>query len=157
MIIQIYIYIYIYNIIYAYNLFFNLLMIIPTLKQNTITEAVISISHQGIYIYIYRLYIFPDNKSYIMQHLYQYVRQVLSVHLPFVTDCTAMTSCPPNYECVYKGGFFIFCKDSKLLIDVLEENSTIIVYVILSIIMLYLLYIIVFFICNKIEEKVKVK
>ena len=67
-----------------------------------------------------------------MQHLYQYVRQVLSVHLPFVTDCTAMTSCPPNYECVYKGGFFIFCKDSKLLIDVLEENSTIIVYVILS-------------------------
>ena len=33
------------NLIYAHNLFFNLLMIILTLQKNTITEAIISISH----------------------------------------------------------------------------------------------------------------
>ena len=65
------------------------------------------------------------------QIVYRFIRSALSVHLPFATDCTASTQCPPNRSCAYKGGFYIHCKDSKLLIEHIEEQSGNIFYCIL--------------------------
>ena len=65
------------------------------------------------------------------QTVYRFIRSALSVHLPFATDCTAATQCPPERSCAYKGGFYIYCKDSKLLIEHIEEQSGNIFYCIL--------------------------
>lgn len=87
-----------------------------------------------------------------MKAYYQYVRELLSVHLPFATDCTAAITCPPNFSCTFRGGFYIYCKDSKFVIEWIEENWDVIKYSFLSIILLCIIYLILSSICKKKTE-----
>ena len=88
-----------------------------------------------------------------MKTYYDYVRELLSVHLPFATDCTAAVTCSPNFSCTYKGGFYIYCKDSKFVIEWIEENWDVIKYSFLSIVLLYILYLMLSFTYKKKNQR----
>ena len=85
------------------------------------------------------------------QAIYAFIHRILSVHLPFATDCTAAIQCPPSRSCTYRGGFYIYCKDSKLLIELIEENLDVIFSCILAALFSVCFLVFLWKLCKKVD------